>query len=178
MKLTSFLLTGFLFLCPIAFCQQPQSDTQTMQALLQEIRQLRHDIQVAATAARRAQILIFRIHEQQVAVDTASSTLENTKNAVMQMQWQTENTKSQIQAAQERRDRSENEEEKRRCDEAIKQWQTTLAEAEPTEQELKSKEIEQEADCKAARAKLDQLECELDQLDRDLQETAVQANNR
>jgi len=44
-----------------------------MQAVLMEIRQLRRDVQTAATTARRAQILIFRYQEQMVMVEKFGS---------------------------------------------------------------------------------------------------------
>jgi hypothetical protein len=81
-------LARLLFFSPAAFCQKPETDAQTMQAVLQEIRQLRHDLQTAAIAARRAQILIFRLHEQQMIVERLSETLENTKNELTQIQAQ------------------------------------------------------------------------------------------
>jgi valyl-tRNA synthetase len=172
----SFLLAGLLAVCPATFCQQAEADAQTMQAVLSEIRQLRHDLQIAANAARRAQIVIFRFHEQTTMVERASQTLEITKNQLQQIEWQKENMETQIKMAFEVVDRTDSEEQRTRREEFQKSMQEQLATLEAGEQELKAKEMEQEADLKAARGKLEQLESELDQLDRDIEETAVQAS--
>ena len=42
--------------------QATPTESPTLQALLAEIRQLRQDLQTSAIAARRAQILIYRLH--------------------------------------------------------------------------------------------------------------------
>ncbi len=74
------IVVSFLLLSPVAFSQKSESDPQTMQAVLSEIRQLRHDLQTAAFAARRAQIVIYRPHEETAAVEHASEKFEKYEN--------------------------------------------------------------------------------------------------
>jgi len=178
MKRTGVLLAGVLFFCPSTFSQKPETEDATMQAVLMEIRQLRRDVQTAASAARRAQILIFRYHEQTVIVERESETLQNTENLLNQMRWQKQNTESQIQSLEGMRDRAENEEERKRFDEGVKAQQEQLSQWEANEQELTTKKLEEEEDLRSARAKLEQMENELDRLDRDLEQTTAQARNQ
>jgi len=167
-----------LLLCPPAFSQKSESDPQTMQAVLCEIRQLRHDLQIAAIAARRAQILIYRLHEETVAAERASGRLEDTKNTLAQMHMQEEYQGAQIKRFEEYRDRAENEQQRKQWDDSASQLKEQMDTWATQEQQLRAKESEQEADFRAEQAKLERLEDELDLLDRDLAQTAVQASNR
>jgi hypothetical protein len=53
--------------------------------VLLEIRELRHDLQLAAIAARKAQIAIYRLPEQELAVEGATQQLERAKGILEQM---------------------------------------------------------------------------------------------
>jgi hypothetical protein len=167
------LLGTFLLFCPTAFSQKSESDPQTMQALLSEVRQLRHDLQTAATAARRAQIVIYRLHEETVAVQRASESLENTKNALAQMQMQKEYQATQIKKYEEYRDRAENEQQRKQLDDSLIQFKEQVEAWTTSEQQLRAKESEQEANFRVEQAKLERLEDDLDRLDRDLALTAA-----
>src|SRR5215831_15721504 len=74
-----FLALSLLLFSSTAFGQAAPNDSQTLQSLLTEVRQLRQDVQTAALAARRGQILIYRLHAQQAVVDHLSERLEGTK---------------------------------------------------------------------------------------------------
>jgi chromosome segregation ATPase len=167
-----------LLLCPASFSQKSESDPETMQAVLSEIRQLRHDLQTAAIAAQRAQIVIYRLHEETVAVERASERLENTKNTLSQMQMQEEYQAAQIKRFEEYRDRAANEQQRKQLDDSATQFKEQMDACEAEEQQLRGKESEQEADFRAEQGKLERLENELDRLDRDLAQTAVQVSNR
>jgi HAMP domain-containing protein len=84
-----------------------------MQALLSEIRQLRQDLQVAAIAARRAQIVIYRLPEQEMAVERATERLENAKSALAQIQMQHKYNAENLKRLEENEDRFENEQERK-----------------------------------------------------------------
>jgi hypothetical protein len=177
---STLLLTGFLLLSPSAWCQKTETETQTqtMQEVLLEIRQLRHDLQTAAVAARRAQILIFRLHEQQMIVDRATEKLQNTKDVRMQMERQRESEEVQIKNMEEAKDRSDSEISTRESELWLTQARERVGAIATQEQEWRARELEEEADVQAARSKLEQFESELDQLERDLEQTAMQAKNR
>jgi len=56
----------------IAAAQSNSTDSQTLQALLGEVRQLRQELRSSTVAAQRAQILIYRVQAQQGAVNRVS----------------------------------------------------------------------------------------------------------
>jgi predicted nucleic acid-binding Zn-ribbon protein len=162
-----------LSVCFPAFSQNTEAEHPTMGALLLEIRQLRHDLQTAAIAARRAQIVIYRLHEQTQAVDRASEKLENSKTALAQMQQQKEYQAEQIKRFEEMRDQAENEQQRIQLESTVARFKEQLEAWEQEEQELRLKVSEQEADLRGEKAKQERLDEQLDQLDRDLEEAAV-----
>jgi hypothetical protein len=60
----SSLFLSLLLSSTACFGQTTTGDSQTLQALLSEVRQLRQDLQITTIAAQRAQILIYRLQGQ------------------------------------------------------------------------------------------------------------------
>ena len=61
-----------LFLVPVAaLSQTAPTDSQTLQALLAEIRKLRHDLQTSKAMAARAQVALYRLQRQDETVTRA-----------------------------------------------------------------------------------------------------------
>src|SRR6516162_5521055 len=61
-----------LLLSPRVFGQATSTESQTLEALLAEVHQLRQDLHAVATAGRRAQILIYRLYVQEAVVARAA----------------------------------------------------------------------------------------------------------
>jgi len=180
------MLRVTLFLCGLvcfsspASCQTQISDaqTRTMEAVLSEIRQLRQDLQTAALAARKAQIVIYRLHIQQGVVERATSRLDNAKTEIAQVENQRRYQTEQIKRLKVMKERAENEEQKQQLDENIATLESNLQDWDPREQELQSQQIELEGELRAEQAKLARLDEELDRLENALQSAALQASAR
>jgi chromosome segregation ATPase len=170
------LLVASLLVCFPAFGQNTGSDQKTMEAVLLEIRQLRHDLQTAATAARRAQIVIYRLHEQNQVVERASEQFENSKTTLAQMEMQKQYQAEQLKRFKQLRDHAEAEQQRQQFDDMVTQFKAQLEAWEQQEQELRVKVAEAEADLRGEKAKQERLEDQLDQLDRELGETAIRAS--
>ena len=154
----------FLFFVPAAPCQKVDRQSEPLQALLSEIRQLRQDLQVAAIAARRAQIVIYRLHEQEMAVERATERLENAKSELAQIQVQHKYNAENLKRLEENKDRFENEQER-------KQYTDEMS-------NIKDREEALQEQVKIEQAKLQQLQDQLDRLDKDLENAALQASTR
>jgi hypothetical protein len=84
-RLSLFVLSLLLF--PTAcFGQSNSSDSQTLQALLLEVRQLRQDLQTTTIAGQRAQILIYRLQGQEAAVARVSQRLDEAREKLARIQ--------------------------------------------------------------------------------------------
>ena len=75
-----FSIVGPLLIATPAFAQSSSTDSQTLQALLTEVRQLRHDLQTATVAAQRVQIALYRLQRQEAAVAHATQSLTDARS--------------------------------------------------------------------------------------------------
>src|SRR3977135_3164759 len=86
MNRSSLFVVGLLFFSTTCFGQTTPGDSQTLQALLLEVRQLRQDLQTTTIAAQRAQILIYRLQGQEAAVARASQRLDEAREKLARTQ--------------------------------------------------------------------------------------------
>jgi chromosome segregation ATPase len=168
----------FLFFVPAAPCQKVDRESEPLQALLSEIRQLRQDLQVAAIAARRAQIVIYRLHEQEMAVERATERLENANSALAQIQMQHKYNAENLKRLEENKDRFENEQERKQYTDEMSNIKDREEALQAQEQEWQLNQLELEQQLKIEQAKLQQLQDQLDRLDKDLENAALQASTR
>lgn len=168
------LSLSLLFWTSTAFCQATTSESQAIQALLAEVHQLRQDLQAAANGARRAQILIHRLYVQEAAVARASQRLDEAKAALDQLQARKKYQAAQVKMYEDLRDRSGDAAQRKQFDDYISNLKTQMESWLPEEQDAQAKETELEELWRIEQAKLDQLQAELDQLDR----TVMSTDNR
>jgi chromosome segregation ATPase len=164
------LRATFLFLSLVSFSSSASSQTvepqtRAMEAVLSEIRQLRQDLQSAAVSARKAQIVIYRLHVQAALVQHATERLENVKNELAQLESERKYLTEQIKHLEEMKDRAETEQQRKQFEDYIIGPKSNLEAAVPREQELQAKQIELEADLRTEQAKWDRLQDELDRLE-------------
>jgi chromosome segregation ATPase len=169
-------LSLFLFSAP-ALGQATPTDSQTLQAMLAEIRQLRQDLQTSVIAARRAQILIYRLHVQEAAAAHASQRLDEAKSSIEQFRARRKYQELEIKRYEDMRDRAENAAQRQQFVDAISELKAQMEALAPEEQEAQMKETELEQQSRIEQAKLDQLQGELDRLDQAVMNAALHAAN-
>ena len=177
------LRATFLFLSLFSFCrplpaQTTEPQTRTMEAVLSEIRQLRQDLQAAAVATRKAQIVIYRLHLQADVLERAKERLENTKGELAQLDSQKKSLTEQIKQLEEMKDRPENEQRRKQFEDYLTNSKANLEAVGPRDQELQAKQLELEADLRTEQAKWNRLQDELDRLENSLENSSLQANER
>jgi len=141
--------------------------------MLAEIRQLRQDLQTSAIAARRAQILIYRLHVQEAAVAHASQRLDEAKSSIDQLRARKKYQELQIKQFENMRERAENAVQRQQFEDAITQLKAHMEAWVPEEQEAQTREMEFEQQSRIQEAKLDQLQDELDRLDQAVMNAAL-----
>lgn len=77
-----------LVICAVSGFGQttPRSDSQTLQAILAELRQLRHDLQTTNAMAARAQIALYRLQREDEAVARANQQVSDARTRVIQLE--------------------------------------------------------------------------------------------
>jgi len=165
MRRPALVVLGLLLFSSTALGQTTPTESPTLLALLAEVRQLRQDLQTSAIAARKAQILIYRLHVQEEAVAHASQRLEEAKSSIEQLRARRKYQEIQIKQYESMKDRSENESQRKQFEDAITQLKAQMEAFVSEEQEAQMKEMDLEQQSRTEQAKLGQLQDELDRLD-------------
>lgn len=167
----SSLLLGFLLVIPVALGQTPSTDSQTLQALLSEVRQLRQQLQIYSATTQRTQILFFRIQEQRGAVERASQRAEDARNKLAGAQNERRNAEVAVKAARDRLEHPEPGDDRKGLESEAAFYKRRLEELPVDEQQKQAKLSEAEEQLRVEQVKLDDLNAQLDELDKALQKS-------
>src|SRR5882724_6933662 len=80
------LAAGASLFAVVCFAQTNPGDSQILQALLAEVRQLRQDLKTTTIATQRSQILVYRLQGQEAAVGRASQRLDQAREMLARTQ--------------------------------------------------------------------------------------------
>jgi chromosome segregation ATPase len=154
-----------------ALCQTTSTDSQTLQALLAEVRQLRQELRITSVAAQRAQILIYRVQAQQTVVTRLTQRVDNDRSRLTQNQSEQKRLTSVIKRLEEQRD-TQSDTERKRTEEQLAQMKIRLEQLNAEEQESQPRKIELEEELRLEQTKLTQLQEELDRIDKTLEQAS------
>lgn len=150
---------------------QTASDSQTLQALLAEVRQLRHDLQTITVAAQRAQILIYRVQAQESAVRRLQERVDDARSKLAQIRNDQKNRAATIKQLEEMRDRPGTPEvEQKHLEDSLAQMKASLEAQANREQETQATLSDTEDQLRIEQAKLGHLQDELERLDKKLED--------
>ncbi|HLZ91200.1 MAG TPA: hypothetical protein VKQ28_05755 [Candidatus Acidoferrum sp.] len=160
-----------LLILPLTiFGQSAPTDPQTLQALLDEVRQLRQDLRTTSISAQRAQILIYRVQSQQTVVTRLSQRVDADHLRLTQNQSEQKRLAAVIKHLEELRDnQSEAERKEKQTDEQLAQMKMRLEQLSNEEQDTQPRKIELEEELRLEQSKLAQLQEELDRIDKALE---------
>ena len=160
-----------LFIFPLTLdAQSGSTDSQTFQALLAEVHQLRQELRSATVAAQRAQILIYRVQAQQTVVTRLSQRIENDRSRLTGNQSEQKRLAAVVKHLEDLRNtQSDAERKEKQTDEQLAQMKMRLEQLANEEQEIQPRKIEAEEELRVEQAKLSQLQEELDRIDRALE---------
>lgn len=158
------LALGLLLLSPRVLGQPKSTESQTLEALLAEVHQLRQDLHAVATAGRRAQILIYRLYVQEAVVARAAERFDEAKSAVDQFEARKKRETLQLKY-EEGKDSARSPAERKQLEDAISNLKSQIEAWTAEEQEAQAKKMEVAEQLRIEQAKLDQLQNELDQID-------------
>jgi chromosome segregation ATPase len=170
------LISVLLLISAPVFAQSASVDSQTLQALLAEVRQLHHDLQTTTIAAQRAQILLYRLQGQEAAVARASQKLDDARTKITETQSNRTKLTSDIKRHEDFVSNAENSPaERKQVEESLIQLKAKLASLENEEQQRQTREIEAEDQLRTERARLGELQDQLDRLEKVLEGTNRQS---
>lgn len=177
MKRSSFFALGLLLFSTACFGQTTPGDSQTLQALLSEIRQLRQDLRTTSVAAQRSQILIYRLQGQEAAVGRTSQRLDEAREKLAQIQDERKHVAAEIKQHEDFLSNTENPAAQRKAlENRLPELKTRLESLESEEQQHQSREIDAEQQLRAEEVRLNDLRDQLDRLDKALENAGHRAD--
>ena len=169
MNRSRLLFLSFFLVAPSAFSQTSPTDSQTLQALLAEVRQLRQDLHRATVAAQRVQIVLHRLQGQEATVALTQRRVDEVRSNLEQTQSEEKSLSSAIKQAEEKLKDAEKPEERKQLEDLLSKVKAELEVQQGVEQRMLTKQAEAEQDFRAEQAKLDALQDKLDQLEESLE---------
>ena len=167
----SYLLIPVLLLvsAPVSG-QSASTDSQTLQELLAEVRQLRHDLQTATVATQKAQILLHRVDAEESAVRVMQERVDTTRSALAQIRFDQKSRADTIKQIEDKQG-SDNTPpgEQKDLEGALAQIKARYEAHANDEQEAQAKLTDAEEQLRVEQAKLSGLEDQLDQLEKSLE---------
>jgi len=149
-----------------AGAQTASPDTQALQALVAEIRQLRLDLQTTTIATQRVQIVLYRLQTQTAMVTRASSRLDDARSTLGGLQSDKKTLSQHALQLEESAKSTQNPLERKEQEELLARVKNDLERVSSDEQRLQSREIDAETQLRAEQAKLADLQDQLDRLDK------------
>ena len=165
-----FVLLWVVVISTLAQSQNTPTDSQNLRALLEEVRQLRRDLQTTTVAAQRVQIALYRLQLQEAAVTRVTKIVEEAGSKLAQLAAERKRVAAGLVQAEDQRNRSQDPRERKVIEEEVlPQIKRHLEQLTNEEQQWQAKENEAEGELRTGQAKLDALHVVLDQLDQALE---------
>jgi hypothetical protein len=161
-----FLVLTLLLISPAAFAQTSSTDSQTLQALLAEVRQLRQELRTTTVAAQRVQIFLYRLQIQERAVERAQRRVDEARATLSQTQTEVKMIAASIKDMEDKVSNAQNPVERKRQEDLLAKFKAGLELQENSEQQSQARESEAEQDLRTEQAKLNALQGQLDVLDK------------
>ena len=160
----------------LTFGQAASSDSQTLQALLTEVRDLRQDLRISLARVQTAQILLSRLQTQQAAVTRASEHLVDARSKLTDAQAQQNHVAANIKRLEDSLSAEENLGQQKELRDRINHSKSELEDSAGVEQQRQATEIEAEQQLRTEQDKLTMHEGRLDELVRKLDNSGEQSS--
>jgi chromosome segregation ATPase len=149
-----------------ASAQTASPDTQALQALVTEIRQLRQDLQATNIVTQRVQIVLYRLQIQTALVTGAASRLDDVRTSHGKAQSELKRVSVYIPQVEEEVKSAQDPAQRKAKEDSLTQVKANLEHIRADEQRLQSREIDAETQFRAEQNKLTDLQDQLDRLDK------------
>jgi chromosome segregation ATPase len=154
---------------------QSNSDSQGLDAIRMEIRQLRQDLRTLVGGAQRAQILVARVQVQDAAVKRAEERVDGIKSRLMAVQEENKQLNFEIKRNEQLLDQPDDAataagaKRRKEIEETIGRFKIIVEQRVATEQDMQARLAEAEEQLRSEQAKLGRLQDDLERLDKSLE---------
>ena len=157
-------MTALLALSECAFGQAASSDTQTLQALLSEVRALRQELHASLNRTQSMQILLARFQVQEGVVTKASDRLNESRQKVLDIHMHQKGQAVEAKRLEDELNSAETPQQQADLQERIKRVKSELDLAGDIAQQQQTTEIQAEQQLRDERDRLGAIEGQLDEL--------------
>ena len=164
-----FALIAVILVSTAAVAQNTPSDSQTLRALLDEVRQLRKDLQTTTVAAQRMQVVLYRLQLEDMAVARANAALESTRASLTKVIEERRHFVDEIQRMEDARAHTQDQQEIKAIEEVLPQSKRRVEQLANDEQQWQGKVNDAESAVRTEQSKVEALHATLDELDQALQ---------
>jgi chromosome segregation ATPase len=173
MRRAFFCMAAFLAISACAFGQATSSDTQTLQALLSEVRALRQDLRVSLNRTQGIQILLARLQLQEGAVTRATDHLNDARQKLFETRVHQRELSSELKRTEESLNTGANPADSPQdLQDRINHIKSDIEIAGKTAQQQQTTETQAEQQLRDEQDKLSAIEGQLDELIRTMGSTA------
>lgn len=166
---SGFLLGFVVLACTFVLGQSASRDTQALESLVKELRQLRQDLVTTTVAAQRVQIVLYRLEGQQTAVQRAAERRDLARDRLTDTESQIKRVTAEIQQSEDHLTQSQSAPERKELQEQVlPRLKADLETHRHLQQQQQASESEAEEHLRAEQARLNDLENFLDRLDKSL----------
>jgi len=169
MRLRSFLALGLLIAFDGTAAGQSPTDSQSLEEIVGQIRQLRQELRTLIGSAQRAQILISRVQVQESLVRRLQERADETRPKLTVIQREERDSAVEAKRIEDLLKEVDDPKTRKEVEERLARFKARLEQSAKEEQETQAKLTESEEQLRVERAKLGSLQDDLDQLDRKLQ---------
>ena len=151
---------------PVAAAQTASPDTQALQALVTEIRQLRQDMQATNIVTQRVQIVLYRLQMQTSLLTSAASRLDEARTSLGKAQSDRKQIADRVPQLEESVKSMQDPKERKNLEDMLAGTKMQLEHMIADEQRLQSRETDAATQFRSEQGKLADLQDQLDRLDR------------
>ena len=169
MRRTWLFVLCFLLFSASSLGQSTSNESQGMQALVVEVRQLRKDLQASNAYALKAQLLLYRLQVQEATVARASQYLNDERSKLAQTQEHRRAIAATLKRTEEFADNSDaSPADRKEVQREVSRLKAELENLAGEEQQRQTAEMEANEQLRAEQAKLSGLEERVDRLEKEL----------
>jgi chromosome segregation ATPase len=147
----------------------PNTDSRTLQSILEEMRKLRQDLRTTSIQAQRAQILLYRVRLQLDVVERATQQLNEVRTSAAQQKNELEQFDEAMKRFEEQIDQSQDPAQKKQFEMERSMVQKHFEQLRTSASDNQTKEADLTNQLRNEQAKLDELQEQLDRLDKKLE---------
>lgn len=167
---TSLVLVVVMLSSSFVLGQSSSRDTQALESMAKELRQLRQDLVTTTVAAQRVQIVLYRLQGQESVVERAAQRRDLARDRLNDTESQVKRATAEVQRAEDDATQSESATERKQLQEALPRLKADLETWRHLQQQQQASEADAEEQLRSEQAKLSELESFLDKLDKSLSE--------